>query len=49
MARDGSLQVATARRPWINGIRFMVLVWRISFSMSYLEKPVTSSLHEFSL
>jgi len=31
------------------GIRFMVLVWRISFSMSYLEKPVTSSLHEFSL
>ena len=29
------------------GIRFMLLVWRISFSMSYLEKPVTS-LDEFS-
>jgi len=29
------------------GIRFMVLVWRISFCMSNLEKPVTS-LDEFS-
>ena len=29
------------------GIRFMLLVWRISFCMSNLEKPVTS-LDEFS-
>jgi len=30
------------------GIRFMLLVWRISFCMSYLEKPVTNSRDECS-